>query len=1449
MDERVNAQSIGGSWSGVAQAAENMLRLTAHGQMIHHTGEFTSQAGTGQRVMIYDAKIASDQNGLYLQRGSATKVIVLPDGESPQEIKEICAGLGCMSLAAHFMGMTCLAALDHNDFMCQTLRSNGATNVIQGDVQLPADRCLLHETPYVSRCWTLAGFPCQPLSTQGDGRGSADPRSQAFYGITKTAWEQQSYGLMLECVPGAQHAMFVQDELQKLAWSLGKSLHQQVMQLDRAWCSKRTRWWALIVPQEYQFDMLDLPSMDFLSTVAAVFPTWPVWDRNIEEELRLTEHEKQMYFNKELGRDLRHLQQDDTAPCILHSYGSALGNCPCGCRGPFSYTRLFRDGLRGFFVWSTQLQDYRFLHPAEAAMLCSVPPTTLFPQPARAGLCLVGQCAAPLQAIWTLGLFQEAAGSLQFGSPQLALQAYQSFLFKTAYGFFQTDLNKFNVTLQDGEEHKLITVQPPQTVGDLCEAEKKLLPPGYSVKLCDAQGPLPESTWVKPEPLTGHYQLVTSAKRQRKDTPTDPITVDILHLHDGAAQRSTSNLLPGTFVFEFIRDFGIAQSSTLLSLDGHTMALDQRIWYDCTIVIVDTHSANGTELSPLPVGGLHDQHMDYMATKLINLHMSSSCYWIPAKIATTWFLLRDEVPSLNLWAPAMLHGRTFMSIATGRHWILLECKVQTTLLHIQYWDGQEHHHADDVCSFARFLCNLLGLQTFCVTRERKIDQLGCQTCGTVALLHLGLTLDLWTPDQHPDEFKLHIHLKQKFPQYVGFTADGKPTTSDDKEVLWNLRDLLKSHGVPDQRTEERARLAIDRIGLSAVRNALNSKNPWQQMKFLGSQPKVNMLLVQPDELEAQIKLRATKFRVQASDKRSKDKKTPISDLDIDPTQLTMIDGTFVYSNDPELAVRQLPMSEVAAHKAGLAFGRIADVLPFLKEGGTITLNALTVLTTTRIPPEMQGLLPVTNIRYPALYQPTQQPILVDGSMVQLGDLNIVRREANNVIPTAPLATGVLRLSMYRDESTQDWEAFTKSPVRLLMQQYPLLSVCQGQRCGGRCPKFHPPVDVDMDSVILDIWARSWWTNRGKKASPLEADMFQVLLRVPSILLVPLQRLSGEDGLYVEPRMTEGKGVDNTTAVIWLPQCTLTEAQHKLKVTEKAIAVVRFHQRLGIRVPIKEAAEAQAQLNPDVPYAHFEVTKVYELRPLPHGAQKTGIFAMLKSWNWQAKPLQPCKSDANGMGWLVGSASDPPGPIMQTNAGDVMVSLRKTQDMAAPQTTSVSLGKTQAFLRRQHKSGADSSALRPPPGLTAPVSSDPWLQNDPWKHWGQSRSSEDVAMQPVATKSMTDQMEAKVQQHVLDSVTAATETRFQRLESDLVEIKNQQGKFDSWFHEAGAANERLQQQVSGLAQQVATNQQDMTGLSGQLQQQQHQIGSLSNDVQKGFSQLEALLSKRQRHEEH
>ena len=125
------------------------------------------------------------------------------------------------------------------------------------------------------------------------------------------------------------------------------------------------------------------------------------------------------------------------------------------------------------------------------------------------------------------------------------------------------------------------------------------------------------------------------------------------------------------------------------------------------------------------------------------------------------------------------------------------------------------------------------------------------------------------------------------------------------------------------------------------------------------------LWVKPDELDKQIRARAhAKFGITRSEKKasgSRPKKTPVV---IDPAQLQLVPDLFVDENGH--AVTQIDMQKVATDRAGLAFGTIQDVAPFVAEGRPLTMDALGVLTTMPIPVHQQGMLPVQNLRYPCI---------------------------------------------------------------------------------------------------------------------------------------------------------------------------------------------------------------------------------------------------------------------------------------------------------------------------------------------------------------------------------------------------------------------------------------------------------------------------------------------------
>lgn len=157
-----------------------------------------------------------------------------------------------------------------------------------------------------------------------------------------------------------------------------------------------------------------------------------------------------------------------------------------------------------------------------------------------------------------------------------------------------------------------------------------------------------------------------------------------------------------------------------------------------------------------------------------------------------------------------------------------------------------------------------------------------------------------------------------------------------------------------------------------------------------------------------------------------------------------------------------------------------------------------------------------------------------------------------------------------------------------------------------------------------------WT-KGKRTSPEDAEHFQVHMRIPCVCTDGLQSRSGQDGICLEPRRADGKGPAEEFSVIWLPGLEKQEALHRLKVSDRGVALTRFGNRFGIRVLCRDAEAVHKELYPDKPFQHVNIQSVYEMRPLPYGIQTAGVREVLKQWGWTAKVLQPCKADQYGQG--------------------------------------------------------------------------------------------------------------------------------------------------------------------------------------------------------------------------
>ena len=348
---------------------------------------------------LYGYRVVSTA-GFVLEASSDSQKFRKPEDPASHvvPVKEVCAGLGGISMGAKQLGFQSLAMLDINSLAMKSAALNG-TNMLQDDLTTCNAKRRLHAIAPEKACLLLAGFPCQPFSRQGDGRGFADMRAQPFIHVLLLAWFLQPQGLVLECVTEAGRHPIIRCLLAEISAKMGWSQHQLVMDLAEQWPCRRLRWWCVLLPGDSPNLLEAWPTHQVGMCIQDVIPEWPAWPEHEVEQLRWDEDERQHFLSPEFGSDPRQLNQLGIAPTLLHSCGSQLRSCPCGCRGPLSQHRLRAAGLRGFGVLLGD-GSFRHPHPQEASLLNGLSVRYRHNPDLRAALCQIGQLASPIQACW-----------------------------------------------------------------------------------------------------------------------------------------------------------------------------------------------------------------------------------------------------------------------------------------------------------------------------------------------------------------------------------------------------------------------------------------------------------------------------------------------------------------------------------------------------------------------------------------------------------------------------------------------------------------------------------------------------------------------------------------------------------------------------------------------------------------------------------------------------------------------------------------------------------------------------------------------------------------------------------------------------------------------------------------------------------------------------------------
>ncbi|CAJ1451073.1 unnamed protein product, partial [Effrenium voratum] len=991
-----------------------------------------------------------------------------------------------------------------------------------------------------------------------------------------------------------------------------------------------------------------------------------------------------------------------------------------------------------------------------------------------------------------------------------------------------------------------------QDVADLLRAEARLADPHAHYQLWDGSRRVPHDAVLQDQGQHGPYTLIVNSPTT---VPDDDREVEIIFYTNTTVTSATLPL--GTYLFQACAAGHISPADTPpVDLQGHAIPLDTRLWCNTTVICRQPFAGAGDSDD-----GLNDQQIYSQLERLAHLHgeLGGDHFQCPSPLLVPHPLPADQ----TLGPAAALQLQHFspttpttIIFAYNGHWALLTTTPTTDGFSATLYDGMPEPSLEGGHFLARWLSTCWSTPCTSIHVTAIYPQHDDHSCGTIALAHLGYTLDLWS-NLHPlDITAWHRRVRDGHPSTTYLHIARGPHSDDD--TSGRLATLLAEKGVPQERTTERAAQAIKKLGVKHISEALHNKNAWSVLKALGSQPANSFQWIKPDELALKIQQRAaSNYGISTSNKKkNKDKaniaKEPKHDAQINPADLQLVPGTFV--GEDGIPVESIPMHSVGKGKTGIAFATVHQMLPYLQAGEQLSTGPLAVLTTTTIPPALRLNLHTEDLMYPAMHSNTQEPVLIQGSLTQLGKTAVTRPTLRSTPDIAPITTSTVKFAVYQDLWQGDWSTFIDGPMKQVMQAFPLLTMCRTSACGDSCQKFHPPVDDDhIDNVVLDIWGRQWVSNSGARTDKARAVCWTALIRTPQLVLPNLLTLSGTNGLFIDPRDPTGRLPDENYGVVWLSGATWQTAHHKHRTTEGSLSIVRLNDRYGLRFHAARLPEAHKELKPDEPYLPVKVTDIYKLFPLPHGTQRQGLIKSLAAWKWRAKPLQPCKGDHNGIGWEIGSQDPPPNSIQGAH-GDVMVTKLRTVRPEASNSTLVAFDRTQQYLHGNQDKPSSSA------------SSDPWQSgHDPWATWFNQHPQEGKVPAAPSAADRLQQAEERIKadlhatlQKQIDAQwrtwdedqdmdtedTGRFESRFRQLETNVAELQRQNTKFEHWFTEAAEAHQATNMQIESVAKQVHSHQAELTTLNKNVNEHN---AELRREMSNGFSNIEALLSKKHRAE--
>eukprot|EP00438_Fugacium_kawagutii_P006940 Skav203606 [mRNA] locus=scaffold935:358599:363133:+ [translate_table: standard] len=1385
-----------------------------------------------------------------------TQVIARPyvDMQHITEVVEVCSGMGCLGQGLEAAGFDVALRTDCNGTMIQLASRLSPAEACMSDVC--SDQILLDVSSRAPKAGTAAaGVPCQPYSRLGDKQAQSDVRSQPLLFFLRMSFLLRFSIIIIECVSEAFNCSWFQHVLTTFCKRTRFLLKQSVLQLQSVWPARRTRLWVTLThPMIGPCEVGPLPTVQPTPLVSHVLDCYLHLPESELRQLSLDLYELRRF--DEVGFDTNRLHWNRQMQTSLHSCGNQLTGCPCGCRQfPFTEARLatgqswgthlkhvlcalgqLASPIHSLWVGAhivQQLRDRKLISkdaPVPAQILLDYmtkllqsrdavfgsptkPNTLQFQQMVQNREFVMPTYQTPDAPPPTTVLISQSGGadhadaasapeskdSVANESPVesgLPMPKFAQVLTHIVSSTPDHSPAPFLTGGVSGFENKRRRTRSPEAevvTGELPSAE--LSSQEQRALLQDAHTPSPAKS-NPPEQLD---------EPKPDDEEAKSLYVQIRHPADATTQ--STRVSPGTTAGQLT----IAEDK----LGSLPQPINPRTWTNTFVPLTqplddlpECHlTTTFTEQIPCPFAvdgptpsicmpttreqALAQQQgwvaWDEMNYYLQYLTCDDMALPIEVRSFTSSTSAIEHTPG---WLRDIIEANMPMQFATAymykNHWIPILVSIGQ--------GANEVFTTPDDCGVADELVDPLG-QPAQITKA-PLKHVFVADCGFQSLAWLICMAQrqevepLLEHKAHAWRKSFHAHLVNEGLHNIrieelilgGMQAD---------PMYQPLSELLTHHGVFPSQVHERTGQVLQAIGSHRIAGILKSKRAWADLKAAANQVKPPVRLISQPELEAQI---ASRTQHRKSIGRKPNKPPPKQDPGGNPTMikasdLTIPDGVFCQQGGPPL--KSIKPDQVGPTACGVLILDQQDAEATLKLQRPVTPHALALIVIAS--PVNQTVHSNPVIRFPAMCNSTQEPVLVAGYMYQLGAQQVCRQESPNKLAVEERPAEAIRIVVFQDQAGELWTNMKDSPVKAVLQADDVLRPVNGA------------------SPVLDVWDRQWMTKRFEKVKSSQADLFTCLVRIDATLVETILTKSGQQGVYYEPRSICGRFPSNSHHVTWLPNMTYQEAKYALQTAPHKVSLVRHGERYGLRSDTINALQVHTKFRADTPMLLGATKTLYALGPLPFSTSKEAVAKLLKAWDWDARPLQPRgrSADHSGITWTIQAVEEPSHWIFSLQRGDVLITkIQPTTKPVSPnaQFSIVASRKTMDHLRQNED--------------------DPMLSNDPWLPAAQKSRAQAAAASSVTSTQLV-QLEASLEQKMKKAIE-------ERAPATLAEDVPMEPVMESRL---AAVEQHLQQ----LQQSQVNTDQKVNQLQAQIDHQTQKFGEvMDTKMAEQMERLEALL---------